>query len=46
VIDRTGTIRAASGDRTDPRLEDVNALRILLQPLPQASAAPDSKFKT
>jgi len=46
VIDRTGTIRAATGDQTDPRLEDVNALRMLLQPLLQESAAPDSKSKT
>jgi peroxiredoxin len=46
VIDRAGTIRAATGGQTDPRLEDVDALRILLEPLIQESAAPKSKPKT
>jgi peroxiredoxin len=46
VIDRTGTIRAATGGQTDPSLEDINALRILLEPLLKESAAPNSKSKT
>jgi peroxiredoxin len=46
VIDRAGTIRAATGGRTDPSLEDVNALRVLLEPLLKESAAPNSKPKT
>jgi peroxiredoxin len=33
VIDRTGVIRAASGDRTNPTLEDISSLRVLLEPL-------------
>jgi peroxiredoxin len=45
VIDRTGTIRAATGGQTNPSLEDVNALRILLEPLLKESA-PNSKSKT
>jgi peroxiredoxin len=46
VIDRTGTIRAATGGQTDPSLEDINALRVLLEPLLKESAAPNSKSKT
>jgi peroxiredoxin len=46
VIDRTGMIRAATGDKTNPSLEDVNALRTLLEPLLKESAAPNSKSKT
>jgi peroxiredoxin len=46
VIDRAGTIRAATGGQTVPSLEDVNALRVLLEPLLKESAAPDSKSKT
>jgi peroxiredoxin len=46
VIDRTGTIRAATGGQTNPSLEDINALRILLEPLLKESAAPNSKSKT
>jgi peroxiredoxin len=46
VIDRAGTIRAATGGQTDPNLEDVNALRVLLEPLLKESAAPNSKPKT
>jgi peroxiredoxin len=46
VIDRAGTIRAATGGQTNPGLEDVNALRILLEPLLNESAAPNSKSKT
>jgi peroxiredoxin len=45
VIDRSGMIRAATGGRTDPNLEDVNALRIQLEPLLKESAAPDSRSK-
>jgi hypothetical protein len=41
-----GTIRAATGGRTDPSLEDINALRVLLEPLLKESAAPNSKSKT
>lgn len=33
VIDRAGMIRAASGARVDPTLEDENSLRTLLDPL-------------
>lgn len=33
VIDRAGVIRAASGGQTNPTLEDISALRILLEPL-------------
>jgi peroxiredoxin len=43
VIDRAGTIRAATGGQTNPSLEDVNALRALLEPLLKESAAPHSK---
>jgi peroxiredoxin len=46
VIDRAGTIRAATGGQTDPSLEDVNALRVLLEPLLKESAAPNSNSKT
>jgi peroxiredoxin len=46
VIDRTGTIRAATGGQTNPSLEDINALRTLLEPLLKESAAPNSKSKT
>jgi peroxiredoxin len=46
VIDRAGTIRAATGGQTDPSLEDINALRVLLEPLLKESAAPNSKSKT
>jgi peroxiredoxin len=46
VIDRAGMIRAATGDKTNPSLEDVNALRTLLEPLLKESAAPNSKSKT
>jgi peroxiredoxin len=46
VIDRAGTIRAATGGQTDPSLEDVNALRVLLEPLLKESAAPNPKPKT
>lgn len=46
VIDRAGMIRAATGGQTNPSLEDVNALRILLEPLLKESAAPNSKSKT
>jgi peroxiredoxin len=46
VIDRAGTIRAATGAQTNPSLEDVNALRILLEPLLKESAPPNSKSKT
>jgi peroxiredoxin len=46
VIDRTGTIRAATGGQTNPSLEDVNALRTLLEPLLKEPAAPNSKSKT
>jgi peroxiredoxin len=45
VIDRAGMIRAATGGQTDPNLEDVNALRLLLEPLLKESAAPNSKSK-
>lgn len=45
VIDRAGMIRAATGGQTDPGLEDVNALRVLLEPLLKESA-PNSKSKT
>jgi peroxiredoxin len=47
VIDRAGTIRAATGGQTDPRLENADALRILLEPLLNEPAAPpSSKSKT
>jgi peroxiredoxin len=46
VIDRAGMIRAATGGQTNPSLEDVNALRTLLEPLLKESAAPNSKSKT
>jgi peroxiredoxin len=46
VIDRAGTIRAATGGQTNPSLEDVNALRTLLEPLLKESAALNSKSKT
>jgi peroxiredoxin len=45
VIDRAGMIRAATGGQTNPNLEDVSALRVLLEPLLKESAAPDSKSK-
>jgi len=46
VIDRAGTIRAATGGQTDPSLEDVNALRVLLEPLLKESVAPNSNSKS
>jgi peroxiredoxin len=45
VIDRAGTIRAVTGGQANPNLEDVNSLRILLEPLLKESAAPNSKSK-
>jgi len=33
VIDRAGRIRATTGDRTDPKLEDENSLRALIDEL-------------
>jgi peroxiredoxin len=33
VIDRSGVIRAASGGQTNPTLEDIGSLRLLLEPL-------------
>jgi peroxiredoxin len=33
IIDRAGTIRAVNGSQTNPTLEDVNSLRLLLEPL-------------
>jgi peroxiredoxin len=46
VIDRTGTIRAATGGQANPTLEDANALRTLLDTLLKESpAAPDKKSK-
>ena len=46
VIDRAGTIRATTGGQKNPSLEDVNALRILLEPLLKEPAPPNSKSKT
>jgi peroxiredoxin len=33
VVDREGVIRAVTGDRTDPKLEDENSLRVLIDGL-------------
>lgn len=33
VIDRRGVIRAATGERVDPKLEDENSLRALIDSL-------------
>ena len=51
VIDRAGFIRAVTGDRVDPKLEDENSLRTLLDgllkesPLPEAPAKQPPKSK-
>jgi peroxiredoxin len=48
VIDRAGMIRAATGDRTDPKLEDEGSLRALILDLlkeapPSGSPTPPAK---
>jgi peroxiredoxin len=40
VIDRTGMIRTTTGDRTDPKLEDENSLRALIEGLLKERASP------
>ena len=40
VIDRAGTIRAVTGDRTNPKLEDENSLRTLIDGLLKEKAPP------
>jgi hypothetical protein len=44
VIDRAGNIRAATGSRIDPKLEDENSLRALIDGL-LMEPAPTSKTK-
>jgi peroxiredoxin len=44
IIDRAGMIRVANGGQTDPTLEDINSLRLLLEPLLRESP-PKSKSK-
>lgn len=44
VIDRAGTIRVVNGGQTNPTLEDINSLRLLLEPLLKQSP-PNSKSK-
>lgn len=39
VIDRGGIIRAATGDRTNPKLEDENSLRALIEALLKESTS-------
>jgi peroxiredoxin len=43
VIDRTGTIRAATGGQVNPSLEDANSLRTMLDALLKESPAPHTK---
>lgn len=45
VIDRAGIIRAATGDRTNPKLEDENYLRNLIDSLLKESAPAKTKPK-
>ena len=45
VIDRAGTIRAATGDRTNPKLEDENYLRNLIDSLLKEGAPAKSRYK-
>ena len=45
VIDRTGTIRAATGGGPNPGLEDANSLRTLLEPLLKESGPQSGKTK-
>lgn len=45
VIDRAGMIRAASGARVDPTLEDENSLRTLLDSLLKESPPPGTPAK-
>jgi AraC-like DNA-binding protein len=44
LIDRAGMIRVVNGGQTDPTLEDINSLRLLLEPLLKESP-PNSKSK-
>jgi hypothetical protein len=46
VIDRAGTIRAATGDQVNPSLEDANSLRMMLDALLKESPAPERKSKS
>ncbi|HEY6350819.1 MAG TPA: TlpA disulfide reductase family protein [Candidatus Angelobacter sp.] len=46
VIDRAGMIRATTGTRTDPTLEDENSLRALLDGLLKESPPPGTPAKT
>jgi peroxiredoxin len=43
VIDRAGMIRAVTGDHTNPKLEDENSLRALIDELLKESAPPKKK---
>lgn len=45
VIDRAGFIRAATGDRVDPNLEDENSLRTLLDGLLKENPPPATQTK-
>lgn len=45
VIDRAGMIRAVTGQRTDPTLEDENSLRTLLDSLLKESPPPGTPAK-
>jgi peroxiredoxin len=45
IIDRSGMIRVVNGDQTNPALEDVTSLRLLLEPLLKESP-PNSKSKS
>jgi peroxiredoxin len=44
IIDRAGMIRVVNGGQTNPALEDVNSLRLLLEPLLKESP-PSAKSK-
>jgi peroxiredoxin len=44
IIDRAGMIRVVNGGQTNPTLEDINSLRLLLEPLLKESPA-NSKSK-
>jgi hypothetical protein len=44
IVDRTGTIRAASGPQGDPTLENESSLRALLQRLLHENRSPPTDF--
>ena len=44
IIDRAGMIRVVNGGQTNPTLEDINSLRLILEPLLKESP-PNSKSK-